>query len=243
MEENLILEGLLSMVTELKEKQKAQVVPASREETIERLDAIERVLSELQNNPAVPEKELQAVQNQLADIRKAEQEQQQSIGEVRKYVTATYHCLKEMLDALDSYRVKHATKKREPVPTSLSRQIYGRLSSWVRPKAFLFLAGLVICFVSLFLNVRLVVRMQRLEDNDMKYRYILMKGKADGSSLDLLEMKFSWERDNAFIRNLTDSVKGFEQRSRKQAEALERARLLNEQAEQLKKEADKLGKP
>ena len=38
-----------------------------------------------------------------------------------------------------------------------------------------------------------------------------------------------------------DSVKGFEYRSRKQAEALERARLLNEQAEQLREQADKLG--
>ena len=35
MEENLILEGLLSMVTEL-------VTPASREETINRLDIIEQ---------------------------------------------------------------------------------------------------------------------------------------------------------------------------------------------------------
>ena len=85
--------------------------------------------------------------------------------------------------------------------------------------------------------------MQRLQDNDIKYRYILMKGKADGSSLDLLETKFSRERDNAFVRSLTDSVKGFEYRSRKQAETLERARLLNEQAEQLREKADKLGKP
>ena len=77
----------------------------------------------------------------------------------------------------------------------------------------------------------------------IKYRYILMKGKADGSSLDLLETRFSRERDNDFIRSLTDSVKGFEYRSRKQAEALERARLLNEQAEQLREQADKLGKP
>ena len=30
MEDNLILEGLLSMVTELKEKQEAQATPASR---------------------------------------------------------------------------------------------------------------------------------------------------------------------------------------------------------------------
>ena len=65
MEENLILEGLLSMVTELKEKQEAQVTPASREETLERLDVIERTLSELRRNPAIPEKELQAVQSDL----------------------------------------------------------------------------------------------------------------------------------------------------------------------------------
>ncbi len=70
-----------------------------------------------------------------------------------------------------------------------------------------------------------------------------MKGEADGVCLDLLETNFSWERDNAFIQNLTDSVTDFEFRSRKQAEALERARLLNEQAERLKKEANRLGKP
>ena len=54
MEDNLILEGLLSMVTELKEKLEAQVTPASREETLERFGAIEQALSRLHNNPAVP---------------------------------------------------------------------------------------------------------------------------------------------------------------------------------------------
>ena len=41
MENNLILEGLLSMVTELKEKQEQQITPASLEETMKRIDAIE----------------------------------------------------------------------------------------------------------------------------------------------------------------------------------------------------------
>ena len=58
----------------------------------------------------------------------------------------------------------------------------------------------------------------------------------------MLEMNFSRERDNAFIKNLTDSVIGIEFRSRKQAEALERARLMNEQAKQLKEQANKLGR-
>ena len=56
MEDNLILEGLLSMVTELKEKQEAQATPASREETLERLGAIEQALSELHSIRLFPKK-------------------------------------------------------------------------------------------------------------------------------------------------------------------------------------------
>lgn len=100
----------------------------------------------------------------------------------------------------------------------------------------------IICkYAQLFLNVRLAERMGQLQDNDMKYRYLLMQGQADGNTLERLENKFKWQRDERFIRNLTDSVLDFEERCRRQAEALERAKLLNEQAEQLKKEADRLG--
>ena len=215
MEENLILEGLLSMVTELKEKQEAQVTPASRGETLERLNAIEQALSELHSNPAVPEKDLQAIQSQLDEIRNRMQGQQKHIEDTKKISLETYRCFKTMVDTLNS---------------------------WIRPGLFLFSAMLVICSVSIFLNIRLAERMQQLQDNDMKYRYLLMQGQADGETFDMLENKFKWQRDNGFIRRLTDSVMDFEYRIQKQAEALERARLLNEQAEQLRKEADKLGK-
>ena len=239
MEENLILEGLLSMVTELKEKQEAQVTPASREETLERLNAIEQALSELHSNPAVSEKDLQAIRSQLNDIRNRMQGQQKHIEDTKKIVLETYRCFKVMLDTFGSCK----TDKEEAAPLPLYQRIYNKVASWIRPGLFLFSAVLVICSVSIFLNVRLAERMQQLQDNDMKYRYILMKGEADGGCLDLLETNFSRERDNAFIQNLTDSVTDFEFRSRKQAEALERARLLNEQAERLKKEANRLGKP
>ena len=53
MENNLILEGLLSMVTELKERQERQVTPASREETINRLDVIEQRIRKCKVNPAL----------------------------------------------------------------------------------------------------------------------------------------------------------------------------------------------
>ena len=42
--------------------------------------------------------------------------------------------------------------------------------------------------------------MQQLQDNDMKYRYLLMQGWANGEVLDMLETKFNWQRDNDFIQ-------------------------------------------
>lgn len=237
MEENLILEGLLSMVTELKEKQEAQVTPASREETLERLDVIERTLSELHGSPAVPKKELQAVQSRLDSIRDEMQGQQKHIEDTKKIALETYRCFNVMVKTLNAYR----TEREEVAPLPFYRRIYNRVASWVRPRLFLFSAGLIICATSLFLNVRLTERMGQLQDNDMKYRYLLMQGHADGNTLERLENKFKWQRDERFIRSLTDSVLDFEERCRKQAEALERARRLNEQAEQLKKEADRLG--
>ena len=239
MEDNLILEGLLSMVTELKEKQEAQATPASREETLERLGAIEQALSELHSNSAVPEEKLRVIQSQLDDIRSRMQGQQKNIEDTKKITLETYRCFKVMIDTLGSCKMD----KEEAMPLPFYQRIYNKVASWISPGLFVFSAVLVVCSVSIFLNVRLAERMQQLQDNDMKYRYLLMQGQADGETLDMLENKFKWQRDNGFIRSLTDSVMDFEYRIQKQAEALERARLLNEQAEQLKKEADKLGKP
>ena len=241
MEDNLILEGLLSIVTELKEKQEAQPTPAGREETLGRLDAIGQALAELRRSPAIPEKDLRDVQEQLAGLRKAVNEQRQSSAEVKKYAAATFGCLKEMLETMKRCHDERNAGKEAAKPLPLYRRIYGKAASLMRPGTFLFSAVLVVCAASLCLNVRLTERMGQLQDNDIKYRYLLMRGEADGSTFERLEHKFRWQRDAHFIRNLTDSVLDFEQRCRIRAEALERARLLDEQAERLKQEAARLG--
>ena len=241
MEENLILEGLLSMVTELKEKQEQQVTPASREETINRLDVIEQRILESQRKPTIPENMVQEILSQIASIKKGQSEnQKQDLEDIKGLIVASHRYFKEKVKILFPADTQQLEKTE-------SSSWYDKFLNWttlyLKPKFFLFLAGILICLVSLVLNIRFAERMQQLQDNDIKYRYLLMKGKADGNSLDLLEINFSRKRDNSFIRHLTDTVTDFEYRSRKQAEALERARLLDEQAKQLKKEADKLGKP
>ena len=241
MEENLILEGLLSIITELKEKQEQQVTPASREETINRLDVIEQRILELQGKPAIPENIVQEILSQITSIKKGQSEnQKQDLEDIKGLIVASHRYFKEKLKILFPADTQQLEKAE---PSSLYDKFLNRITPYLKPKYFLFSAGIVICLVSLGLNIRFAERMQQLQDNDIKYRYLLMKGKADGSSLDLLEMNFSRKRDNAFIQSITDTVIDFEYRSRKQAEALERARLLDEQAKQLKKEADKLEKP
>ena len=194
MEKNLILEGLLSMVTELKEKQEAQVTPASREETLERLNAIEQALSELHSNPAVPEKDLQAIRSQLDEIRNRMQGQQKHIEDTKKIVLETYRCFKVMIDALDSCK----TDKEEAMPLPLYQRIYNKVVFWIRPGLFIFSAVFSL-FRFHMVKYRLAARMQQLQDNDMKYRYLLMQGWANGEVLDILETKFKWQRDNDFI--------------------------------------------
>ena len=195
----------------------------------------------MQGKSGIPENMVQEILNQIGSIRKGQSEnQKQDLEDIKGLIVTSHRYFKERLKVLFP---ADDTPTGETTPVSWHDKLIYRVTPYLKPKFFLLSAGFIICITSLILNIRFTERMQRLQDNDIKYRYILMKGKADGSSLDLLETKFSRERDNAFIRSLTDSVKGFEYRSRKQAEALERARLLNEQAEQLRDQADKLGKP
>lgn len=205
------------------------------------MDVIEQRILEIRNKPTIPENAVQEILNQIGSIRKGQSEnQKQDLEDIKGMIVASHRYFKERLKVLFPADAQQP-EKAEPV--SRYDRILSRITPFLQPKFFLFSAGCIVCLVSLALNIRFVERMQQLQDNDIKYRYLLMKGKADGNSLDLLEINFSRKRDNSFIRHLTDTVTDFEYRSRKQAEALERARLLDEQAKQLKKEADKLGKP
>ena len=99
-----------------------------------------------------------------------------------------------MIDALDSCK----TDKEEAMPLPLYQRIYNKVVFWIRPGLFIFSAVFSL-FRFHMVKYRLAARMQQLQDNDMKYRYLLMQGWANGEVLDILETKFKWQRDNDFI--------------------------------------------
>ena len=77
-------------------------------------------------------------------------------------------------------------------------------------------------------------------DNDLKYRYVLMKGEASPKRLSELEELFETERDQRRIDSMRRDVEKYEQLVRRRAALNEQARLKAQEAEQLKRDAAKL---
>ena len=100
-----------------------------------------------------------------------------------------------------------------------------------------FLWQVVMAVIILLLLVGNVYQFKRnmdLSDNDLKYRLIKMYGGVSGNELDTLEVVFHRDRDKTVIRNIRNEVEDFEYRTRVRAEKLERARLLQQEAEKCK---------
>lgn len=77
-------------------------------------------------------------------------------------------------------------------------------------------------------------------DNDLKYRYVLMKGEASSKRLSELEELFEVERDQRRIDSMRRDVEKYERLVRRRAALDEQARLKAQEAEQLKRDAAKL---
>lgn len=70
-------------------------------------------------------------------------------------------------------------------------------------------------------------------DNDLKYRYIRMKGEADGDRINELEDMFELNRNGERIRRMKEDVEKYEETVRKQAVISEQARRKEREAARL----------
>lgn len=78
---------------------------------------------------------------------------------------------------------------------------------------------------------------QREEDNDLKYRYIKMKGDASAEQIATLEDIFELNRDNQKIEQMHEDVETYEEAVRKQAALAEQARLKEQAAKEQESKA------
>ena len=77
-------------------------------------------------------------------------------------------------------------------------------------------------------------------DNDLKYRYIKMKGEATPERIAELEELFELRRDNAKIRRMKNDVEEYERTIRQKIELEEQARLKEREANRLNENASRL---
>ena len=74
-------------------------------------------------------------------------------------------------------------------------------------------------------------------DNDLKYRYIKMKGDASAEQIATLEDIFELNRDNQKIEQIREDVETYEEAVRKQAALAEQARLKEQAAKEQESKA------
>ena len=147
-----------------------EVTPASRKEMINRLDVIEQRILELQGKPTIPENMVQEILSQIASIKKGQSEnQQQDLEDIKGLIVTSHRYFKERLKVLFP---ADDTPAGEITPVSWHDKLIYLVTPCLKPKFFLLSAGIIVCLVSLALNVLFIQRMQRLQDNDIKYRYI-----------------------------------------------------------------------
>ena len=77
-------------------------------------------------------------------------------------------------------------------------------------------------------------------DNDLKYRYIKMKGEALPDRIAELEEIFELHRDNAKIREMKRDVEEYERTIQRKVQLEEQARLKEREAERLHENASRL---
>lgn len=77
-------------------------------------------------------------------------------------------------------------------------------------------------------------------DNDLKYRYIKMKGEATPERIAELEELFELNQDNSKIRRMKNDVDEYERTIRRKVQLEEQARLKEWEAEKLDNKAAKL---
>lgn len=77
-------------------------------------------------------------------------------------------------------------------------------------------------------------------DNDLKYRYLKMKGKATPDRIAELEEIFELNRDNAKIRRMKRDVEEYERTIQRKVQLEEQARLKEREADRLNENASRL---
>lgn len=127
------------------------------------------------------------------------------------------------------------TIRKNAVKTSINHHFSLSLESpYILGSFSVMFAAIVALSVALYFSARTD---NEQADNDLKYRYVKMKGEATPEQLVELENLFRPNRDNERIGQMHEDVEAYEEAVRRQASLTEQARLKEQAARELDSKA------
>lgn len=166
---------------------------------------------------------------------------QTDLSELENHAAQTNELIKEGFkkhqEQLDELGQKLQKQQDKPLPI----QKYLHTIELKSSKVVITLVSLgIFLLCSLICNLWQLSENNRLNDNDIKFRYIKAMGEISIENLLKLEKIFEYEPDKQKQHSLRKMVEYHEQRVKQRAKELEQARLKEIQAEQLRKEAESI---
>lgn len=166
---------------------------------------------------------------------------QVNLSELENHVTDTNKLIKEgfqkQQEQLHEFEQKLEKQQDKPLPVQKYLHSIELKSSKV--VIALILLGVAL-LASISYNAYQFSANSRLTGNDIKFRYIKAFGEITPENLLKLETIFEYEPDKQKQRSIRKMVEEHEQRVEQRARDLEQARLKEAQAEQLRKEAERI---
>lgn len=110
--------------------------------------------------------------------------------------------------------------------------------SFASYKAIAFIILGVLLVLSLFAAVHQYRELVSYKDNDLKYRFIKLRG--DTTEEEILQLEDVFESNPEGVKSIRKQVKEYEKALVEEAKRLERARIKEKEAERLQQEAESL---
>lgn len=143
--------------------------------------------------------------------------------------------ISELKSIFDTFQQEQFEKldEVESLIRSEKRKIEFTLASM--PGLYILFSLAVILVTLSFWIYSLKTQVNDYSDNDLKYRFIQMQGKADSEDFAILDSVFYFDRNSKKIKGLRKQVEAFEENVKQRAKIIE-------QEERLKKEKDRIEK-
>ena len=200
----------------------------------------ESVLNEVRNDHETFRKLLARVYEGLAVIKNdmvsmdRKNSSQERLGQVLSEIHNEQRQNQEKVEAL--FCETNDTIRKNAVKTSNINHHFSLSikSPYILGSFSVMFATIVILSVALYFSVR-TDNVQ--VDNDLKYRYVKMKGEATPEQLVELENLFGPNRNNGQIRQIREDVEAYEETIQRKAALTEQARLKDQAARELDSKA------